>query len=111
MALTIREYVTADGRNPFREWLQTLDLSVRARIHARILRFEMDNLGDRKNVGSGVWEARLLFGAGYRIDFGRDGSALIVLLVGGIKSTQRSDIRVAKEFRRDYVEAKRDGTT
>ena len=67
MALTIREYVASDGRNPFREWLASLEVATRARIQARVFRFEMGNLGDHKSVGAGVWEARLAFGPGYRI--------------------------------------------
>ena len=65
--LTIREYLAPDGGNPFRRWLERLDRPTRARVQARILRFEMGNLGDHKTVGGGVWEARLAFGSGYRI--------------------------------------------
>jgi putative addiction module killer protein len=106
---TVREYLTADGRNPFREWLATLDLAVRARVQARVLRFELGNLGDHKGVGAGVWEARLTFGPGYRIYFGKDGDVVIVLLLGGAKASQARDIRRAQEFWRDYLEAKRHG--
>jgi putative addiction module killer protein len=60
MALTVREYLTADGNNPFREWLGSLTKAVRARIQLRVQRFELGNLGDHKNVGEGVWEARVL---------------------------------------------------
>jgi putative addiction module killer protein len=56
MALTVREYVTGDGKNPFREWLGSLTTAVRARIQARVLRFELGNLGDHKSIGEGVWE-------------------------------------------------------
>ena len=73
MALTVREYLTADGKNPFREWLGSLTKAVGARIQARVLRFELGNLGDHKSVGEGVWEARVMFGPGYRIYFGKDG--------------------------------------
>lgn len=111
MALTIREYITQAGRSPFREWLDTLDLPVRARIQARVLRCEMGNLGDHKSVEGGVWEARLMFGAGYRIYFGKDGNSIIVLLVGGEKSSQSEDISRAKGFWRDYLEAKQHGKT
>src|SRR5690242_7127480 len=62
--LAIREYLTPQGKNPFREWLKTLDVGVQARIQARVLRFESGNLGDHKNVGGGVWEARLGFWIG-----------------------------------------------
>ena len=111
MALTIREFVTADGRNPFRDWLDTLDLRVRARIQARVLRFEMGNLGDHKSAGGGVWEARLRFGSGYRIYFGRDGFSIIVLLAGGSKSSQSQDISRAKSFWREYLEIRQHGKT
>lgn len=58
MALTVREYLTTDGKNPFREWLGSLTKAVSARIQARVLRFELGNLGDHKNVGEGVWGRR-----------------------------------------------------
>lgn len=61
MALTVREYLTKDGKSPFREWLGSLTKHVRARIQARVLRFELGNPGDHKSVGAGVWEARVMF--------------------------------------------------
>ena len=109
--LTIREYLTHEGQNPFREWLGTLDVAVRARVQARVLRFELGNPGDHKSVGAGVWEARLTFGPGYRIYFGKDGDSVILLLLGGPKSTQRRDIPRAQEFWRDYLRAKQHGKT
>jgi putative component of toxin-antitoxin plasmid stabilization module len=60
----VREYLTADGRNPYREWLDTLDVTPRPRIQARVLRFSTGNLGDHKSVGGGVGEARIMFGPG-----------------------------------------------
>ena len=54
MKLTIREYLSADGRSNFREWLDSLTVPVRARIQARVLRFETGNLGDHRSVGGGV---------------------------------------------------------
>jgi putative addiction module killer protein len=109
MALKIREYLTANGKNPFREWLNSLTVAVRARIQARVLRFETGNLGDHKSVGSGVWKARVMFGPGYRIYFGRDGDSIIVLLVGGDKGSQAKNISRAQDFWASYLEAKRHG--
>ena len=88
MALTVREYLTADGKNPFREWLRSLTKAVGARIQLRVQRFELGNLGDHKNVGEGVWEARVMFGPGYRIYFGKDGNSIVLLLAGGDKGSQ-----------------------
>jgi putative addiction module killer protein len=109
MALTVREYVTADGKNPFREWVRSLTKAVGARIQLRVQRFELGNLGDHKNVGEGVWEARVMFGPGYRIYFGKDGGSIIVLLAGGDKGSQTKDIALAQGFWRDYLGAKKHG--
>lgn len=76
--------------------------STRARLQARVLRFEDGNFGDVKGVGRGVLEARVMFGAGYRIYFGRDGDALVLLLVGGSKASQTRDIRQAQAYWREY---------
>jgi len=107
MPLTVREYLTADGKSPFRQWLNSLTKAVGARIQARVLRFELGNLGDHKSVGEGVLEARVMFAPGQRIYFGKDGDTIIVLLVGGDKGSQRKDIARAQGFWRDYLEAKK----
>ena len=106
MRLTIREYATAQGNSLFRDWLKSLDVSVQARIQARLLRFENGNLGDHKSVGNGVWEARLDFGPGYRLYFGKDGVSVILLLVGGDKGSQAKDIAVAKRYWSDFRRGK-----
>ncbi|HYN09676.1 MAG TPA: type II toxin-antitoxin system RelE/ParE family toxin [Vicinamibacterales bacterium] len=103
--LAVREYLTTDGRNPFRKWLDALDVAAWARIQARILRFSTGNLGDHKHVGAGVWETRVMFGPGYRIYFGHAGRTLILLLLGGDKASQSGDIPRAQRFWRDYMEA------
>jgi putative addiction module killer protein len=108
--LTIREYLTPAGRCPFREWIEDLDVAVRARIQVRVLRFETGNLGDCKSVGGGAWEARLLFGPGYRVYFGKEGRS-IILLLGGDKFTQAKDIRDARRFWSEYLGATRHGET
>lgn len=99
----IREYLTDRGASPFREWLDELDVTARARVQARVLRFESGNLGDYKSVGGGVLESRLDFGPGYRIYFGIHESDLVLLLVGGTKRTQQRDIRQAREYWVDYL--------
>lgn len=100
----IKEYLTPDGRNPYREWLEELDRAVAARIQARVFRFEQGNLGDAKGVGEGLYEARFDFGPGYRLYFGRDGKTIVVLLCGGDKATQSKDIRRAKQLWTNYQE-------
>ena len=109
--LTIREYVTAQGTSPFRTWLSRLDVTVRARIQARVLRFETGNLGDHRAVGRGVWEARCDFGPGYRIYFAKPGTTILLLLLGGDKASQRADIPNAQKHWTDYLEAMDRGTS
>ncbi len=110
MKLTIKEYLSADGRSYFREWLDSLAVPVKARIQARVFRFEMGNLGDHKSVGGGVWEARIMFGPGYRIYFGKEGRSIILLLLGGDKSSQARDIRKAQLLWKEYLEGTQHGT-
>jgi len=111
VSFTVREYVDERGRIPFRDWLVGLDIATRARVQARILRFETGNLGDRKDVGGGVWEARLDFGPGYRIYFGRIGREVVLLLLGGDKKSQTKDIKRAKGFWSEYLKEMKDGKT
>jgi putative addiction module killer protein len=107
--LVIREYVTADGTTPFRKWLTRLADDARARVQARVLRFESGNLGDHKAVGDGVWEARLDFGPGYRVYFAKTGRSVILLLVGGDKRSQSKDINQAKQYWAQYLEDTKHG--
>jgi putative addiction module killer protein len=79
---------------------------VRARIQARVLRFETGNLGDHKSVAERVWEARVMFGPGCRIYFGKEGRLIILLLMGGDKSSQARDIRKAQRLWNEYFEGK-----
>lgn len=88
----------------FEAWFEALrDRPARARIQVRIDRAEEGNFGDCKAIGAGVSEMRIHFGAGYRIYFRRLGSELVILLAGGDKSTQASDIKTALKLAR-YLE-------
>ena len=64
-------------------------------------------MSNAKGVGRGVLEYRMDFGPGYRIYFGRDGDAIIILLGGGTKSRQHRDIENAKASWQDYRRRKR----
>ncbi|BAV65773.1 addiction module antitoxin RelB [Sphingobium cloacae] len=83
----------------FADWFDGLrDRKAKSKIAGRIARFELGLMGDVKSVGDGVSEARIDFGPGYRLYFTRRGNRLIVLLVGGDKSTQQRDIARAKDM-------------
>ncbi len=59
------------------------------------------NLGDVKPVGSGVSEMRIDVGAGYRLYFTLRNRTMVLLLVGGDKSTQQTDIRKAIDLAKE----------
>lgn len=99
----IRIYVAKDGKQPFKEWLRSIqDHATLARIQIRIDRLRLGNFGDCKSVGFGVHELRLDFGPGYRVYFGQDGHDIVILLTGGAKDTQPKDIKRATEYWIDY---------
>jgi len=80
----------------YARWLDGLrDIKARARIQAWVERLAAGNAGDVKPVGEGVSELRIDYGPGYRVYFTRRGCELIILLAGGDKSTQASDIKTA----------------
>ena len=86
----------------FATWLAGLrDERARARILKRLDRAGQGNLGDVAPIGGGVSEMRIFYGPGYRIYFVQRGSALIVLLCGGDKSTQGADIGEAKALAKE----------
>lgn len=58
--MDVRHYLTANGADPFQEWLDSLhDLKARVAILRRIDRLMLGNLGDHKFCGEGVWELRV----------------------------------------------------
>ncbi len=107
MKITVDYYRDqSSGRAPAQEWINSLDIAIKARIRVRIQRIENGNLGDFRALGVGLFEFRFHFGAGYRLYFGREGESLILLLAGGNKSTQLKDINKAFEYWKKYLEEK-----
>ena len=81
----------------FLGWLHRLkDDNAVARIVARIRRMELGNPGDARSVGKGVMEMRIAYGPGYRVYYAYRGTAIVILLCGGDKRTQRQDIKRAQ---------------
>lgn len=86
----------------YAQWLDGLsDTRARARIQVRVERLAAGNTGDVKPVGEGVSELRIDYGPGYRVYFIKRGSKLVILLAGGDKSTQVSDIKIALRLARN----------
>jgi len=82
----------------FDKWLRKLkDLRAKAKILFRIQRIENEgHLGDCEPVGDGVFELKINYAKGYRIYFNEKDGKIIILLIGGDKSTQQKDIEKAK---------------
>lgn len=86
----------------YAEWFAGLrDRRARSRIDARIRRLSLGNLGDVKPVGEGVSELRINYGPGYRVYLVQRGQTLVILLAGGDKSTQSTDIKTALDLARN----------
>ncbi|MDQ6436221.1 type II toxin-antitoxin system RelE/ParE family toxin [Mesorhizobium sp. LHD-90] len=80
----------------FSQWLRALhDANAAARILQRIRRMELGNPGDVKSVGGPIMEMRIDYGPGYRVYYVQRGGAVIILLCGGDKSRQQTDIKRA----------------
>jgi len=102
-ARSIKAYRTRSGECPFRKWYWSLrQRSTQLAIDTRVNRLAIGNPGDCKTVGEGVYELRIHDGPGYRVYFAYDGLTLVLLLVGGDKSTQPKDIEKAQAFLKDY---------
>lgn len=101
--IELRRYQLEDESTPVTEWLCGLrDTRARAQIEVRLRRVSAGNFGDCKSVGEGVSELRVDVGAGYRVYYGKHGQALVILLCGGDKGSQQTDIMHAKACWADW---------
>ena len=84
----------------FDKWLRKLkDLRAKAKILFRIQKIENDeHFGDCKLVGNGIRELKIDYAKGYRVYFKESDGKIIILLIGGDKSTQQRDIEKAKKI-------------
>jgi putative addiction module killer protein len=84
----------------FDKWLRKLkDLRAKAKILFRIQKIETDeHFGDCEPVGDGIRELKINYAKGYRVYFKEFDGKIIILLIGGDKSTQQRDIEKAKEI-------------
>ena len=86
----------------FLNWLRKLrDQNARARIQIRIRRLSLGNFGDVKSLGEGISELRIDYGPGYRVYLQQRGSLLVLLLAGGSKKTQQTDIAMARKLAKE----------
>lgn len=100
--IEIEEYLTEGGASPFGEWFNALDPQAAAIIAVGLARMADGNTSKVEPIGEGASELKINRGPGYRVYFGRDGKALVILLGGGTKRRQSDDIADALAHWRSY---------
>ena len=100
--MTIRSidyYEASNGKAPFLEWMNKLDIKTQIIVDRYIQRVAQG--GAKKSIKSlkgGLFEIKIPHGSGLRVYFGEQGKKLILLLMGGDKKTQKRDIQKAREY-------------
>jgi putative addiction module killer protein len=95
--------VNAAGKDIFGDWLSRLaDTRAQAKVATRINRLAAGNFGDCKSLREGVRELRVDWGPGYRVYYAMIGKACVLLLCGGDKRKQSSDINRALQYLKDH---------
>ncbi len=101
--IEIRHYVSRAGKDVFDGWLSQLDdARAQAKIASRINRLAAGNFGDCRPLRQGVRELRIDWGPGYRVYYAMLGRVYVLLLCGGDKRKQSSDIDRALDYLKDY---------
>ena len=90
----VRRYVNRSEIDVVGNWLASLgDVKARARIAARLDRLSLGSFCDCKALREGVSELRIDWGPGYRVYYAMLGRTCVLLLCGGDKRGQSSDIK------------------
>jgi putative addiction module killer protein len=101
-AVRVLEYLDRTGQSPYTKWFDDLNAPAAAKVAAALYRLAEGNFSNVKGVGGGVFERKIDFGPGYRIYFGKDGDAVVILLGGSSKQRQAEAIGAARLRWSDY---------
>lgn len=101
MSCQVHELILEDGSSPYAEWFNSLDAQAAAKIAVAKARMELGNLSNIEWF-KGIGEYKIDWGPGYRIYVAKDGLKVIVLLGGGTKRGQQSDIDRAVDLWEKY---------
>ena len=103
MSYRINEYTNERGSSPYAEWLESVrDKRARAKVIMQVDRMESGLFGDSQSIGDGLSELRIHYGPGYRVYYCRENQDTFLVLCGGNKSTQSSDIKRAKAYWQEH---------
>ena len=106
-AVRVLEYLDRRGRSPWRRWFNGLDAHAAAKVGTALYRLGAGNFSRVEGVGGGVFEAKIDFGPGYRVYFGKDGETIVILLGGSTKKRQSAAIGAAHEAWADYKQRRK----
>jgi putative addiction module killer protein len=106
--MKVQEYIKEDNTSPYQKWFNTLNDTAAAKVTVAVSRLELGNTSNIKWF-DGIGEYKIDWGAGYRIYLAQEGKQLIILLGGGTKKTQSSDIEQAKRLYQEYKNRKNKG--
>jgi len=107
---TIEYYLTQAGEKPFKKWLEAInDIRARQKVRIRLDRVRLGSLGKNRSVGEGVFELKIDYGPGYRVYYAIEERTVILLLLGGDKSSQKGDIILARKYWKDHKRRKKHG--
>ncbi|WP_059108280.1 type II toxin-antitoxin system RelE/ParE family toxin [Candidatus Williamhamiltonella defendens] len=99
----IRHYLDRNGCDHVTQWRRQIrDTKARIAIDTRIMRMESGHFGDHKPLREGVWELRIDVGPGYRLYYAKINLTVVLLLCGGDKRKQKTDIERACAYWRDW---------
>ncbi len=102
--MKIEHYQSDNGRVPFDEWFDSLDGRRQAAVERRVAAIEEhDHFGDCSSLQGGLCKMRLL-GPGLCIYFANLGHAIVLLLGGSDKGSQKRAIKVARDRLKDFEE-------
>lgn len=94
MTFEIVDYLTPEGRVPYKAWLSAMsDRVAKVQIMARVQRMAGGNFGDCKPLVGGVWELRINHGPGYRVYYARSGNRVVLLLTGATSAGNKPTLQ------------------
>ena len=103
MEIEIEIYKSRSCKSPFTDWIDGLkEIHTRAKVFTRLDRLKLGNFGDCKSIGNGIYELCLHYGPGIRIYYSEIVRKVVLLLCGGMKSTQKKDIEKAQKLLKDF---------
>lgn len=107
--MKIEHYVNEEGVDVFLDWFNRLrDKQAKINIERRIYRLGLGQFGQVKPAREGVWELKIDIGAGYRVYYAQVENTLVLLLCGGNKKSQDTDIDRAISYWKNYQQRQKE---